>query len=226
MTRAFRHLLAIDASTSRASVALWSSEVLWEEQIDATALQAQLMLPLIDSLLQRANLTPGQLDGIVLGRGPGSFTGLRIACSIAKGLAYAHDLPIYPVSDLAVIAHQMNQKKGDAPVLSLMDARMNQLYWAYYEHPSNSLDVDEQVTAAELIVVPDKPFYLAGVGFEAYKALLPQAIFNQILGIEEIYPCARALISWAQSCEFSSLDALHVSPVYIRHHVTHGAVNG
>src|ERR1700733_12183845 len=105
------NLLAIDTSTTRASLAInLGGEILSKEQ-DAQHSHARLLLPMIEQLLAEAQLTINQLDGIVYGCGPGSFTGLRIACSIAKGLAYAHDLPLFPVSSLAAIAHKALQKE-------------------------------------------------------------------------------------------------------------------
>ena len=98
-------LLAIDTSTERASVALAVGQEIQSREHLAQRQHAQFLLPVIDELLSEAGLTISQLDGIVFGRGPGSFTGLRIACSIVKGLAYAHDLAVYPVSSLLTIAN-------------------------------------------------------------------------------------------------------------------------
>lgn len=125
------NLLAIDTSTELASVALLYNGRLASREQGAQRQHAQLLLPMIEELLTSAGIELKQLDGIVFGEGPGSFTGLRIACSIAKGLAYAANLPLYPVSSLLAIASQENIQEGTA-VLSVIDARMNQLYWGYY----------------------------------------------------------------------------------------------
>ncbi len=227
----FQNILAVDASTSRASVALFADNVLYEENIEATSLHAQALLPMIERLLSQANLTPGMLEGLVFGRGPGSFTGLRIACSIVKGLAYAHDLPLYPVSDLAAIARQVFQSEHDVgvkrvPVLAAIDARMNQLYWAYYPN-IHDVTSPEYVTFAEELIIPvQRPFLLAGVGLHAYEKLMPKALLAQTLKICDVYPCARALISIAQTTPVAAVDAEHAAPVYIRNHVTHGDPHG
>lgn len=105
-----KKLLAIDASTDQASVALLINGVSISEEQGSQRTHAQILLPMIDKLLTEANSSLNQLDGIVFGCGPGSFTGLRIACSMAKGLAYAHDLPLIPVSSLAAIAWTARQK--------------------------------------------------------------------------------------------------------------------
>jgi len=102
-------LLAIDTSTDRASVAISLGNELYAEEQDGLRQHAQLLLPMVERLLAHAGLSFSQLDAIVFGRGPGSFTGLRIACSVAKGLAYAYDLPLYPVSSLAAIADEVYQ---------------------------------------------------------------------------------------------------------------------
>lgn len=220
-------VLAIDTSIARASVALWSSGVVHEAHIEGTSLQAQSVLPMIDDLLKTAGLTPMQLGSIVFGRGPGSFTGLRIACSIAKGLAYAHDLPLYSVSDLALIAHQLLQKKGSFPVLSLMDARMDQLYWAYYPNQESLVSAQEYVTsAADVDCLTDSPFYLAGIGFEPYQTAISSRILEAAIDAVVIEPSASGLISMIQSIEMPTVDVQDAAPVYIRQHVTHGDVNG
>ena len=97
-------LLAIDTSTEVASVAVLLDEAIFCTELESQKTQAQLLLPMIDKLMIDTGIQMNQLDGIIFGCGPGSFTGLRIACSIAKGLAYAHDLNLIPVSSLAAIA--------------------------------------------------------------------------------------------------------------------------
>ena len=98
------NLLAIDTSTELASVALLHGGKLFNKEQGSQRTHAQLLLPLIDEIMKEAGLQINQLDAIIFGCGPGSFTGLRIACSVAKGLAYAHDLKLIPVHNLASIA--------------------------------------------------------------------------------------------------------------------------
>lgn len=222
-----QHILALDASSSRASVALFSNEVWYEESIESTALQAQSLLPIIEHLLTQANLLPKHLDAIAFGRGPGSFTGLRIACSIAKGLAYAHNIPLYPISDLLLIARQAFQKEtAQTPVLAMIDARMNQLYWAYFSG-AQVVAPQEFVTAAEDINLPfDEPFVLAGVGFEAYETQMPERLLAQAYARYELYPSARELIAVLKTTQLAPVDVDIAAPVYVRNDVTHGEVRG
>ncbi|WP_332248026.1 tRNA (adenosine(37)-N6)-threonylcarbamoyltransferase complex dimerization subunit type 1 TsaB [Legionella tunisiensis] len=127
--------MSIDTSTEKASVALTlNGDIRCEEQ-EVQRQHARMLLPMIDRLLADSGACLNQLDAIVYGCGPGSFTGLRIACSVAKGLAYSHDLPLFPVSSLAAIANEVrvqNQLANDAAILAVLDARMNQLYWACF----------------------------------------------------------------------------------------------
>ncbi len=226
MSAPFQNVLALDASTSRATVALCSNNLWYEEHIDATALQAQSLLPVIESLLSQAGLVPQQLDAISFGRGPGSFTGLRIACSIAKGLAYAHDLPLYPVSSLAVIAQQVFEKEGSAhPVLAGIDARMNQLYWAYYAD-MNDILAPEFVTDAQEITPINTPFIFAGVGLQSYERLISEDLLAQMCMCTEVYPSARTLISIVQTMRIDAVDVKDAAPVYVRNNVTHGEARG
>ena len=100
------NLLAIDTSTEQASVGLLNDDVVTERFHPSQRQHAHFLLPLIDELLSDSSVSLNQLDGIIFGRGPGSFTGIRIACSVAKDLAYAHDLPLFTCSTLSAIAEE------------------------------------------------------------------------------------------------------------------------
>ena len=212
------NLLAIDTSTDTASVALAVQGEIYTEEQSGMRQHAQFLLPMIERMLALADLSCQQLDAIVFGRGPGSFTGLRIACSVAKGLAYAHDLPMYPVSGLAAIA---NEAGLNQPVLALMDARMHQVYWAYFDGDSG--DVLEQVSNADAIYVPsDRPFTLAGIGFEPYLAQLPASINAQISQQCTIVPNAKTMIRMVEAGYIKPVSAEQALPVYVRNQVTQG----
>jgi len=123
------NLLAIDTSTSYASVALEFNGTMFVEEAFEIREHARVLLTMVERVLSSAGTELKNLDGIVFGEGPGSFTGLRIACSVAKGLAYAHDLPLYPVGSLLAIAFEARHM--NTSVLAMMDARMNQVYWMF-----------------------------------------------------------------------------------------------
>ena len=211
-------LLAIDTSTDLATVALTVNGELYTEEQTGTRQHAQFLLPMIDRLLSMAGLSCHELEGIVFGRGPGSFTGLRIACSVAKGLAYAHDLPMYPVSGLAAIAYEIGL---GVPVLTMIDARMHQVYWAYFE--KDLVNVPEQVSAPEDIeLIIAKPLILAGVGFEPYAHQLPSALQAHIIQQQVVFPRAQSMVGLVESGKIKPISAKAALPVYVRNQVTQG----
>ena len=212
------NLLAIDTSTDKATVAIAVRGEVYSEEQGSMRQHAEFLLPMIERLLTKAGLATSQLDGIVFGRGPGSFTGLRIACSVAKGLAYAHDLPMYPVSSLAAIANEVGL---DNRVLTMIDARMQQVYWAFFD--ANTVDGVEQVSSVDDIVLPStEPFILAGVGFESYAQALPEKIKAQISQQSIVFPTAQSMIRLVQSGQIASVSAEAALPVYVRNQVTQG----
>jgi tRNA threonylcarbamoyladenosine biosynthesis protein TsaB len=219
------NLLAIDTSTDHATVALaFGSELLSDEQ-GSLRQHAQFLLPMIERLLASASLSFSQLDAIVFGCGPGSFTGLRIACSVAKGLAYAHDLPMYPVSGLASIAYEAKQAHGiDSDVLAIIDARMQQVYWGCFS--KSAIHTQEQVSAPSEIRVNSPKLVLAGTGYEEYLPLFPENLSQQIIKHMPIYPNASSMIRLVQNNHITPVNAADALPVYIRNQVTSGGGNG
>lgn len=219
-------LLAIDASTECASVALLASGELRYEEQPAQRQHTRLILPMIERLLLESAVTIAQLDGIVFGRGPGSFTGLRIACSVAKGLAYAHDLPLYPVSSLASIANEVWHRYptlSSHAVLAVIDARMHQVYWSCY----GAGESVEQVTPAALVHVPgEKDIVLAGSGYEAYRDQLPVDMVARIDYEESFYPTATAMIRMVVAGAVQAVSAAEALPVYVRNNVVQGDFRG
>ena len=213
-------LLAIDTTTDRASVALlYGEELLQKEQVGQRT-QAQFILPLIDRLMIDASMEINQLDAIVFGRGPGSFTGLRIACSIAKGLAYAHDLGLIPVSSLASIAWSARQQYADANILAVLDARMHEMYWAYYSKVECM--AEERVNAvAEISVPTENPLIIAGVGIDEYWDGFSAEIKAQTTHKLTIYPSAASMIHLARSTAIQPIPVSEAQPVYVRNRVTY-----
>ncbi len=222
------NLLAIDTSTERISIALMNKEELRSEELNAHRNHAHLLLPMIEQLLAEAELSLSQLDAIIFGRGPGSFTGLRIACSVAKGLAYAQDLPLFPVSSLAAIANEALQRDDnpkDTVVLAVLDARMNQLYWACFS--DEFAEVEEQVShAADIYLNSNRPIILAGVGYEPYLQQFAPTIQHKIKKHFIIYPKAEAMIRLALTGRIKAVSAADALPVYVRNQITQGDARG
>jgi tRNA threonylcarbamoyladenosine biosynthesis protein TsaB len=220
------NLLALDTSTSRAFVALCVDGVMFLEEEENLRAHARVLLSMVERVLLRAGVTLDKLDGLVFGEGPGSFTGLRIACSVAKGLAYAHDLPIYPVSGLRAIGAAVKDLDAvrilpeNMPVLVMMDARMNQVYWAF---DSNKLVQTAHVSAAEDVCVPEGvSFVLAGVLFEPYLDKLPHAVRDAMLCSHTCFPRADMMIRLVQKGDIEAVTADAAMPAYVRQQVTGG----
>jgi len=214
------NLLAIDTSTSHASVALEFNGAMFIEEAFEIREHARVLLSMVERVLSSAGTELKYLDGIVFGEGPGSFTGLRIACSVAKGLAYADDLPLYPVGSLLAIAAQAEDLQSNARLLAMMDARMNQVYWMFDPESSEQLPC---VSAAKDVCVPaNTPIYLVGTGYEAYLELLPSEIRDAIVCTREIFPRADAMIRVVRTGTIPSVTADAAMPAYVRQHVTGG----
>jgi len=223
------NVLAIDTSTERASLALKSGNDLLTAEQSHQKTHARVLISLIDGLLAEAGLTLGQLSGIAFGRGPGSFTGLRVACSTVKGLAYAHDLNLIPVSTLAAVALQARKNYTSSPnytILATIDARMNEMYWS--ELDMETFFANEFVSAPGDIELREQlsPVILAGVGFENYLSDMPQKIKDRIVSQSVIYPEASAMIDLFEAGVFQPVSVRDAEPVYIRNHVTQGRNHG
>lgn len=215
------NLLAIDTSTEQISLALWLKGHMHTKTELAEKQHAKVLLLHIDDLFKEVGKSLNNLDAIVYGRGPGSFTGLRIACSVAKGLAYAKDLPLYPVSSLLAIKNEFSEQNPalkEKPLLSVIDARMQQLYWLYADNEEKVTDIDD--------INPIKEsFYLAGVGFEVYLDKLCQKQ-NKLEEAFSIYPTAAAMIRLVLDGKIKSCSAKEALPVYVRNQVIQGVNRG
>ena len=174
-------LLAIDTTETACSAALIiDGEVTGRLKI-APRQHSDLILPMMDELLIDAGLAPAQLDALAFARGPGSFTGVRIAAAVIQGVAFASDLPVVPVSSLRALAQGAWRCHGAAYVLAAFDARMEEVYFGQYRLGSNelmSLHGEEQVLNPADI---DQPalydWYGAGSGWQQYRQqLLPLGV--------------------------------------------------
>jgi tRNA threonylcarbamoyladenosine biosynthesis protein TsaB len=223
-----KNLLAIDTSTECATVALAIGDVIIQKEERVLRQHAVCLLPMVERVLVSAGLSIKALDAIIFGRGPGSFTGLRIACSAAKAFAYAHDLPLYPVSTLSSIAYAAYQQMRDpARILTLLDARMSEVYWGFFDVPRNGFDASEHVSAAQDISRDfDTPIVVAGVGLDIYQSQLSEAIQTNIVHSYHVVPQARDMIRLVQAGYIESVSQNAALPVYVRNQVTQGASRG
>jgi len=168
-------LLALDTSGARCSVALLLDGELAELDMPAERLQAEHVLPMVGQLLTQAGLGLRSLDAIAFGRGPGAFTGLRVAASVAQGLAYGAGLPVVPVSDLAALAAAAARLHKVERILACLDARMHEVYWAAYEMKQGCvvpLNAEALAPPAEVTPPSGGPWFGAGPGWGAYAEAL------------------------------------------------------
>jgi tRNA threonylcarbamoyladenosine biosynthesis protein TsaB len=177
-------ILAIDTSAEACSAALLINGEVRERFAVQPQRQSELILPMMDELLAEAGLRPVDLDALAFGRGPGSFTGVRIATGVAQGTAFAADLPVVPVSTLAALAQGHLRETGHGRVLAAFDARMNEVYWA-------ACLVDDagvmRCVGEELIVPPhdvplpaDGGWHGVGTGWGAYETVLVRRLGNLV----------------------------------------------
>ncbi len=224
-------ILALDTSTDACSVALATDsgvDALFEL---AARSHTQRLLPMIDQLLEQNNCSLAELDAIAFGRGPGSFTGLRICLGVVQGLAFARRLPVIGVSTLAAMAAgyfrtEVSVRSKDAherPLLVALDARMKEVYWGLFQPGLGAAPIalnEEQVAAPGDVVVELEKFDFQqgfeGVGqgwlYPELQALAPQTL------IQEWYPKAEdvARIAFEAHSRGEGLPAHQAQPVYLR----------
>lgn len=133
MTISALKLLAFDTSTETMFIAVTDGKQTWQHSAEGGAKTSAALIPAIMALLKEAGLTLQELDAIVFGRGPGSFTGLRTACSVVQGLAFGADnLKVLPVDTLVAVAEEARFTHGLTQVIAMLDARMGEVYTAAY----------------------------------------------------------------------------------------------
>lgn len=164
------NLLAIETATEACSVALLHGEALIDRSEMAPRRHAELVLPMAEDLLAEAGIARGRLDAIAVGRGPGAFTGVRLAVSVAQGLALALDIPVVPVSSLAALA--MQAPRNGAAILAAIDARRGEIYAGVFHFDDAGLvePLDrERVTAVADLALPQADGWnVLGTGWSAY----------------------------------------------------------
>jgi tRNA threonylcarbamoyladenosine biosynthesis protein TsaB len=216
-------LLAIDTSTNLASVSLFTDIGTSSLENLNVRQHAQQLLPMVDELLASQQLALADLTGIVMGCGPGSFTGLRIACSVVKGLACVANLPVYPVLSTQAIAYEA--AKGITPVndmqiLALLDARMAEVYWHYVSSFENR---NVKVGPAQQIVQSSKcKLILAGPQISQLSGLIPSSIREKVFAEYDIYPRAESMLNLVLKGYVSGVSAGRASPIYVRNNIVQG----
>lgn len=223
-------LLAVDTSTEFCSVAVYFDGKFQVFHQSSPRQHAKLLLPTIDQLLSQAGINKNQLSGLVLGRGPGSFTGLRIAAGVIQGLGYGLNLPVYPVSTLTALAYQAKIAKSLAPrqiVLPALDARMEEVYWCPQRITEDGLVEplqEEQVISPQQIAWKEgwQAATAVGNGWPMLMAQDPQwsSLTQASAEFVNDVPQAEVLIRWVLAAHPSPVVANQAVPVYLRDKVT------
>ena len=228
-------ILALDTSTEYCSVALWQDGVVVERCELAGQKHSEMLVAMLDALLHEAAVKLGQLDGIAFGKGPGSFTGVRIACGVTQGLALGANLPVVGVCTLEALA----EASGKSRVIAALDARMGEIYHAVYERqhdawttvsepclckPEDAPKVGNLLSAkanAELTPpsVSGGDWFGVGSGFATYGVALGKRYAGRLVGTEGAAVPQAAAIAALGAAQFAlgrGVDAAQALPLYLR----------
>lgn len=220
-------VLALDTSTEQCSVALKVGDKVVSRAAITPREHSQRILGFVQEVLDEQNIKLADVNALVVGHGPGSFTGVRIGVSIAQGLAFSHTLPVFPVSTLTALAQQAIRKHDTQVVISAIDARMQEVYVAPFR---NVQGMAEQVAPEQMAPLADmsaQPWWTevasvgevmgAGTGWQAYADALNPA--QQVTVLDEVtLPLAEDMLHWAL-VHGKAVDAADLEPLYVRNEV-------
>ena len=219
-------LLAIETSAEACSAALYLDGEVSERFTVQPQRQSELILPMMDALLAEAGMKVADLDALAFGRGPGSFTGVRIATGVVQGAAFAADIPVVPVSTLAALAQGHLRETGHARTLAAFDARMNELYWAACAADAAGV---MRVVGEERIVPPAAvplpaggDWHGVGSGWAAYAAVLAERLGDRVTVVNADAHCHAQDVAWIAVVDFAAglaVPAERALPVYLRDQV-------
>ncbi|MBU2979772.1 tRNA (adenosine(37)-N6)-threonylcarbamoyltransferase complex dimerization subunit type 1 TsaB [Alteromonas sp. C1M14] len=214
-------LLAIDTATEACSVALLVPAGTFSQFEICPQQHSQRLLPMVDDVLTQAQQKISDIEGLIYGRGPGSFTGVRIATGMVQGLALGTHLQVAGVSTMAAMAQQAIDEKQADYVICAIDARMGEVYFAHYKNEKGlAVCVGEEKVCAPDVAAENLPdsFEPVGTGWAAYPALSSRLTTT----VSVLYPNAEAMLKLGQAQftrgEVTSVD--DIQPVYLRDKVT------
>ena len=211
------NVLAVETSTELCSVALLRGAELFVEEALAENRHSELLMPMLRRVLERARLEPAGCDALAFGQGPGSFTGIRIACGVVQGMAFAAARPVVPVPSLLALAEQTHEGR----VVAALDARMGEAYLAAYSR--NGDDWDEVVAprladAATLPGLPGRRWAATGSGFDRHAWLRDAYRESVEMRYENDLPRAGSVarIAARRFARGAGVAAEHAAPLYLR----------
>lgn len=236
-------LLAIDTSTENCSAAVYANEQLYQCVAESPREHSQRLLPFVDDVLHKAGIELSQLGGLVVGCGPGSFTGVRIGVSVGQGLAFSGNLAIYPIPSLQALAQKCIRLNAAASgtdaqqppelILAAIDARMNEVYYAVYENVNG---IAVAITEPAVTRPEENPFKAAlavlnisdsvrvtaaGTGWDNYSDLLAKDLPVTVnLSHSCRLPEAQDMLTLAQAGQSKAVSAEQLEPLYVRNEVT------
>jgi tRNA threonylcarbamoyladenosine biosynthesis protein TsaB len=220
-------LLAIDTSGESCSASLLTDESVVQRLSLQPRRHAALILGMVEELVAEAGIGLSQLDCLAFGRGPGSFTGVRIAVAVVQGIAFGSDLPVVPVSTLAGLAQGHHRRAGVRRSLAAVDARMAEVYWGAYvldESGLMRLSGHETVESADRVVIPPGGgWHGVGTGWAAYGDLLGRRLAGRLETVDSGAFCESRDVATLAAADFRdglAVNADNALPVYLRDRVT------
>lgn len=218
-------ILALDTSTEWCSVAVGDGSNWHRSDEHAGQAHSERVLPMVRAMLSDAGWALSSLDGIAFGAGPGSFTGVRIACGVAQGLALGADLPVVPIPTLAALAQESYRTHGWRNVFACLDARMREVYVAAYARADDTWREPTPPSVMPPAVVSRPPsaddgsWFGAGNGFAAYPALAQQLALSSIA--PDARPTAQAIgeLALPRLAAGEGVSAVDAAPAYVRERV-------
>jgi len=215
-------ILAFDTSTAWMSVAVGDGES-WRVHAEQTGPAAsEKLLPAIDAMLRAAGLTLVDLDAIAFGAGPGAFTGVRLACSVAQGLAFGADVPVVAVPTLAALAQSAWRERHATRVFACLDARMREVYVAAYAREGaawRTVQAPAVMKPDDVTVPPGDRWRGAGDGFATFPQLASLARLGGVDAAAVLQARAIGELALPELAAGRGVAAADALPLYVRHRV-------
>ncbi|MEH8139535.1 tRNA (adenosine(37)-N6)-threonylcarbamoyltransferase complex dimerization subunit type 1 TsaB [Aeromonas veronii] len=220
-------ILAVDTATEACSAALLVGDKLFSRWEEAPRDHTRKILPMVQAVLEDAGISLSDLDAIAFGRGPGSFTGVRIGISVAQGLAFGAGVPLIGISTLAAMAQGAYRLDGTEQVLTAIDARMNEVYFGRYELIDGRMQLVGDEVVSDPVALVDVRGKLAGrvtcvgTGFETYGETL-SGLADELAVSQVRFPAAEDMLPLARAAWLAgeAVPVEQATPVYLRDKVT------
>lgn len=220
-------ILAVDTATEACSAALLVGDKLFSRWEEAPRDHTRKILPMVQAVLEDAGISLSDLDAIAFGRGPGSFTGVRIGIGVAQGLAFGAGVPLIGISTLAAMAQGAYRLDGAEQVLTAIDARMNEVYFGRYALIDGRMQLVGDEVVSEPVALVDARGKLAGsvtcvgTGFETYGETL-SGLADELEVSQVRFPAAEDMLPLARAAWLAgeAVPVEQATPVYLRDKVT------